>query len=739
MHRITGPLVSPFAIVHRGDVQRWLWLSALIGGLAGLFWLRSVTTPPVVIATQPTFVATSPLPSGVVASMDSSGFRYSPGWRVDQHGADPSEPAAPWQEPAGTVEFEFVGDSLWLLLVVGDYWGYLYVTIDGEPANRLPILSGNVNSQGQLASYKTFYAPEQQTPTGPSEQWLQVYQSASAPQQLHRARIEVWRSWGQTPLRGVAVQEAKPLSLPRWPGFLLLVIAFWSVGLALLRPFAALTGVKERLPRILDRLKLEESALPLAVVGLLVLATGVTLNQWLLTLLGLGLLGLASLFRPTLWIAALLFGLPFYYHFPLPILPGRSLSLIDIGILGGLGLMAVQWVAGSGKIERQGDRETGRQGDKGQGASFASLKDKRGRGQSTTMPHALRITHYAILWTLISWSFISMLEADHFTVALREWRVVFFSAGLFAILLRWSLQSTAKLITDHWFLIYAWIAGGTVVALVAIWQYTTGDDVITAEGVWRVRAFYGSPNNLALYLDRTLAVSLALALFAPTVRERLLWSAPTVAQGLALFLTFSKGALLLGLPALLATLWLGGLVVLAQQGRSRRPLWWIAGVAILVGLAVLPFLGTERFQRLLDFSQGTGFLRLNLWRSAWQMALDHPLLGVGPDNFLYAYRSSYILPAAWQEPNLNHPHNWVLDWWTRLGLPGLALAVSFFALLLVRLWRGLRQFDQPALHLGLLAATLAALAHGMIDASYALPDLMIVWVLFAYLPVRLEI
>jgi hypothetical protein len=174
MHRITGPLASPFAVVHRGDVQRWLWLSTLVCGLAGIFWLRNVATPPVIIAMQPSRVPTTPLPSGVVASMDSPGFRYSPGWRVDQQGADPSEPAAPWQEPAGTVEFEFVGDSLWLLLAVGDYWGYLYVTIDGEPANRLPVIAGNVNHQGQPAGYKTFYAPEKQTPTGPSEQWLQA-------------------------------------------------------------------------------------------------------------------------------------------------------------------------------------------------------------------------------------------------------------------------------------------------------------------------------------------------------------------------------------------------------------------------------------------------------------------------------------------------------------------------------------------------------------------------------------
>ena len=176
-------------------------------------------------------------------------------------------------------------------------------------------------------------------------------------------------------------------------------------------------------------------------------------------------------------------------------------------------------------------------------------------------------------------------------------------------------------------------------------------------------------------------------------------------------------------------LWVGGLVLLKQRGESRRTLWWLAAIALVGALALTPFLGTERFQRLLDFSQGTGYLRIQLWRSAWQMALDHPLLGVGPDNFLYAFRSGYILPTAWQEPALNHPHNLLLDWWTRLGIPGLVLGLTFFALGVRSIWREIRRGENAALGVGLLAATVAALAHGLIDVSYALPDLMLVWVL----------
>ena len=83
---------------------------------------------------------------------------------------------------------------------------------------------------------------------------------------------------------------------------------------------------------------------------------------------------------------------------------------------------------------------------------------------------------------------------------------------------------------------------------------------------------------------------------------------------------------------------------------------------------------------------------------------DHPLLGVGLDNFLYAYRSHYVLPTAWEEFNLSHPHNVVLDFWLRLGLPGLMvlgwLLVAFFR----RGWqvyqtasRGIRPASGPGL------------------------------------------
>jgi O-antigen ligase len=182
-------------------------------------------------------------------------------------------------------------------------------------------------------------------------------------------------------------------------------------------------------------------------------------------------------------------------------------------------------------------------------------------------------------------------------------------------------------------------------------------------------------------------------------------------------------------------------------------------------LLVLPLTGAERLTSLLDLQSGTSFRRLKLWEASVNMVRDHPLLGVGLDNFLYQHRSKYLLPEAWQEPDLSHPHNWLLDYWTRLGLLGVAslvwLQVVFFREGM-RLYRGGRgelggaearmkeaggrrqeqeaggargepggveASDEQALVLGLMASMVAFLAHGLIDNSYFVVDLAFVFML----------
>jgi len=312
-------------------------------------------------------------------------------------------------------------------------------------------------------------------------------------------------------------------------------------------------------------------------------------------------------------------------------------------------------------------------------------------------------------------------------VALRELRVVILEPALFYLMLRTS-QLEGKAV---WRIADSFVLRAVAVALIGLVQYGLGVNVITAEqGFRRLRSVYGSPNNVGLYLGRALPVLVAVALFAAARVRRVAYGLAIVPVGLAVLLSFSKGALIVGVP----------LSLLAVGALAGSPWSWASlGAVALAAVAAIPLLRTPRFAQLLDTRSGTTFFRLQLWRSSWMMFRDHPLLGVGLDNFLYQYRSRYILPAAWQEPDLSHPHNTLLDYGCRLGLCGLVagfwLQIAFWrlALPLRRLAEGPTGLagapDRRALALGLMGSMVNFLAHGLVDASYFVIDLAFVFFL----------
>ena len=202
---------------------------------------------------------------------------------------------------------------------------------------------------------------------------------------------------------------------------------------------------------------------------------------------------------------------------------------------------------------------------------------------------------------------------------------------------------------------------------------------------------------------------------------------PAALMAFVAIATFSKGAWLLGLPAGI------GIVALVGTWRSRRrwPLLILGACVVGSAVALWALFKTPRFADLTNFEEGTSFIRLKLWQGAWHMALDHPWLGVGPDNFLYAYRTRYVLPSAWEELNLSHPHNILLDLWTRLGILGLVAGVWALLAALRQATRLVRCSDNYAwpLALGLLGGLAATVLHGLIDNSLFLVNLMALFML----------
>jgi len=98
-----------------------------------------------------------------------------------------------------------------------------------------------------------------------------------------------------------------------------------------------------------------------------------------------------------------------------------------------------------------------------------------------------------------------------------------------------------------------------------------------------------------------------------------------------------------------------------------------------------------------------------------------------------------VLPSAWQDLNLSHPHNLFLDALTRLGALGLAAFLAMLAALASRLLWLIRHVPPRAggeLFIGLTGSVAAGLAHGLIDNSFFLVDLALVFMMIAGLTAR---
>ncbi len=274
--------------------------------------------------------------------------------------------------------------------------------------------------------------------------------------------------------------------------------------------------------------------------------------------------------------------------------------------------------------------------------------------------------------------------------------------------------------------VLALVCAGLLVSAIGLLKYFIGDAVIVAEGgARRLISVYGSPNNVGLLLGRAFPFVLAFLLISKSFRVRAAAIGTLFVFAVTLLLTQSVGAILLGVPAALL------IVLLGRYGKKAILPLIACAIAGIIGFALLTQV-SARFANILDFSSGTNFFRLRLWESAIEIIRDHPVTGLGLDQFLYRYSGEYVRPDAVWDPDLSHPHNFVLDFWTRLSVVGLAL----FLMIQFSFWKQARRalaklrhedLGSYAIMLGLLGSMAALLVHGMIDNSVFVIDLAFIF------------
>ena len=682
--------------------------------------------------------AQTPVAHAGVYRADTDLATFEGTWTLGPQGADVGE------HGENTVSFTFEGTGVALTVRRGPYRAFLFVTVDGEPAPTLPR-----DRDGR--AYAVLFDPLAEAATVTLAERL-------APG-VHTVEIEAERGWGQWALADWRVVDAPESAATRHWGYLLFGVlgllgaAGVAVSLSRIEVKALVHCLQGAWDGLAEWLQILVSLVAAAVTLFsawqmlmgdalfrrlgehgdfvaLLLATGLFyVSPWLILTLIAGLLmSLVVVRRPSLGLALVIFAAPLYAY-PLS-LGGRAFALAELVLLPTLAGWGLRWL-GTAIRERKPLRDTFSEGSR------------------------------AILWPLLALIVISILScfgAQHLREALRELRLVVVEPTLFFVALVTLPMAKRERARARWRMLDALVAGALMVALVGLVMYFQGN-VITAEGgSRRLLSVYGSPNNVGLFLGRVLPVLIAVVVWAgPELeagggvrartrlwvtyllrdRRRRAYLLAIVPVALALGLSLSRGAIVLGVPAALVMMgWLAG-------KRWRRA----TVVVLLVGVvALIPLLRTPRFAAMLDLGEGTSGFRISLWYSSLGMIRDHPLLGVGLDNFLYAYRTRYVLPTAWEEFSLSHPHNVFLGYATRLGLLGLFA----FVWTQVVFWRQLlhlrglhlravpplaaqrRRRTTPAvraLAIGLAGSMAGFLAHGLVDASYFIIDLAFVYML----------
>lgn len=226
--------------------------------------------------------------------------------------------------------------------------------------------------------------------------------------------------------------------------------------------------------------------------------------------------------------------------------------------------------------------------------------------------------------------------------------------------------------------------------------------------------------EFAMYLLVLVLLSMLQALRAGTTRtDRWLHVAAVVIGLYGAVLTQSRGPLLAFAPV-----YLGLMLWYAARSRQWRRMLTLFAITVIGMLTITATLHREMVDRLSDVSHEiatygpndtTGAVRerLEMWHTAWDAFVEHPLAGIGLDQFgVYARAQVAAGQASPAIANYVHPHSEYLESLAAGGLPALLVLLLFFAVPAVFFARHLNHAVEPV--------AVAAIAGLMVIGMYGL-------------------
>jgi O-antigen ligase len=245
---------------------------------------------------------------------------------------------------------------------------------------------------------------------------------------------------------------------------------------------------------------------------------------------------------------------------------------------------------------------------------------------------------------------------------------------------------------------------------------------------FRLKAFYLSPNYLAMFLAPSVLIGTYLIRSSQEKRNNIYFSPIFLIYLISLLVIISALYLTYSYAAWIAII-MAFVIMLFIQKR-----WKIILVVMVIFLSVLATQMSNSKLNGLIAPRSSLESRIIIWHSALKILKDYPVFGIGPGNFQdkYLEYQKYFPPyLEWAVPQ---PHNLYLAFWLEsgiLGLSGFLLIIIFWTKNLITVTKNQKN-SHNLLAASLLSIILCILIYGLVDTPYWKNDLSVIfWIIFS--------
>src|SRR3972149_10368861 len=357
--------------------------------------------------------------------------------------------------------------------------------------------------------------------------------------------------------------------------------------------------------------------------------------------------------------------------------------------------------------------------------SFCSLLITKTENLFQVSSFKFQVISNKLLWPIIAWLIITLISAffsENIQTALGGWKAWVFDPLLVLVLIIRFFKPA-----DLWKIAASLSVSGAVLSFYGLLEYFVRPEQL---GDGRLDSVFDPANYHAMLIGPIIVLAIGFLFHRQTPRfwKYCLGTASAI-NLIALVFTFSYG----GYLAVLGGLIIYGFLALNRAQKKKM----IFGALIIFGIFIILASPTKKFQDIFEYKErSSGHARLEIWQTSWLIFKEHPILGVGLNNFEDVYRETIprvaFPPLEWL---VAQPHNLYLALLTQIGLLGFLA----FLWIIIKFFKSVFQQSNQILttYYLLLASMSAILLHGLIDTPYFKNDLSVIfWLIIALLIIQ---